>query len=139
MSSGGSLIDGRPHPEDVILKRTPDPAVVEVVLAGPLQRFSPPSIEDGAAKGWMVRDNGSLVIHGLDGDVRYRVVREPGYYCCFCSPAGKPAVPLASGEDARAHLAAEHPGLPSRDTPSPDPGNPGGYARLNAYESVKET
>jgi hypothetical protein len=103
---------------------------VEFLRVGQRQRFSPRALVGMAAEGYLTRTPSGLIeVRGAGKDagrtVTYRVVREPGVYCSFCE------LPLGSGEDARAHIASEHPGQAS-----PDPSNPAGYRQDNFVEGL---
>jgi hypothetical protein len=92
------------------------------------QTFSRRFIDAGLAEGWVSLSRGALIIHALDGDFTYTVARMPGSYCCHCD------APLAddpSGALGRAHVEANHAGVPS-----PDVTNPAGYCVTHAYECV---
>lgn len=87
------------------------------------QRFSERLIRTAIAEGWCSIAAGMLTLHVEPGDLVYTIERTPGTYCCHCGER-------LDGE-ARAHVAQRHAGLAS-----PDPSNPAGYERVNAYECV---
>lgn len=122
---------------------------VEVLHAGPRQRFTPRLIEKGVSEGWLKFRDGMVVVEGVNCSLRYRVVREPGYYCCHCGAQ------LQSTNEAREHVKThsrqvvvnpswfERVFLGARpetvyETPAADPDNPSGYRRDNFYECVLE-
>lgn len=100
---------------------------VEVLRAGPRQRFSPDLVVRGAAEGWLELKGDRLVLRGTNVTLKYRVARTPGYYCCF------DGAPMDDGPSAREYVAAKFP-----NKASPDPSNPAGYERINFYDCVKE-
>ncbi len=100
---------------------------VRVLRAGEKQHFSPDLVLKAQAEGWMVMADGKITIKGEAGDVVYRIVREPGYYCCH------DGAPMPDGEAARSYIAEKFPGKPSTDR-----NNPSGYARIHHFECVKE-
>lgn len=53
---------------------------VKVLRAGPVQHFSPRFVFGALSEGWLSRNGDLLIIHGEDGAVIYRIVREPGLY-----------------------------------------------------------
>jgi len=53
---------------------------VEVVRAGPLQKFSPKIVARGQAEGWLSTQGVELVIHGENKTLTYQINRVPGRY-----------------------------------------------------------
>lgn len=101
---------------------------VEVLKITNTQHLTGSFLEGGESEGWLSRSGDVIVIKNLKGsDVRYKIVRRPGYYCCHCKKA------VDDGQSALIHLAAQHQGVTS-----PDPSNPAGYERINYYDCVKE-
>jgi len=113
--------------------KAPDAKVigVEVLRAGARQSFTPEFLEWGQRVGFLTIAAGKLTLAhgkaGAAGKLIYRILRGPGYYCCHC------AAPQADGMAARVHLELAHKGAAS-----PDPNNPAGYRRANAFECEKE-
>lgn len=105
------------------IERDPIITGVRVLHAGSKQLFSTKIVEKGMDQGWISRGKKRITIHGADGDIEYRVLRVPGYYCCH---TGRD---LGSEKKAKAHIAELYP-----DTSSPDPNNPSGYRRTLHYE-----
>lgn len=101
--------------------------VIRVKTAAEFQKFSPRIINTAVIEGWMTLGKGLLTIHGEEGDVVYKVLRIPGYYCCFCG--GK----LDGEVKSRAHVLELH-----KDAKKPNTrasrNNPAGY-ELAAYFS----
>lgn len=108
---------------------TPDVIGVNVKTTGATaaQHFSDALIRQGQKEGWLERKGDQIVIHSHaesipdpeqpdvrtlthEGDLVYKVVREPGYYCCYCG-AEIPDANLPA-EDYRTtglqHVAEEH-------------------------------
>lgn len=106
---------------------------VQVLHAGPRQKFSPDLIDKAIREGWLERRQGRFVLKS-EPVVVYRIVREPGYYCCHCGQELPDAGQMVEGGRTvgLAHVATH--GARS----SPDRNNPSGYARLNAYDCEKE-
>lgn len=94
---------------------------VKVLRAGALQNFSTRFVEQGLAGGLVSVSGDTLTLHAQP-QLRYLILRRPGYYCCHCDAA----VDDAAG--AKVHLDKEHKGKTS-----PDAGNPAGYRRDNFY------
>lgn len=117
--------DGKPYVAGVNNPSVSGIIVKHTGAAGSRHHFSPELIAKGAAEGWLSLAQGKITIHGADGDVAYRIVREPGGYCAFCD-APVPLNPSAPNLEAQAHVKL-HGGKPS-----PDPQNPAGY-RGEAY------
>lgn len=90
------------------------------------QNFSERLIQTAIAEGWCSLGQGQLTLHVMPEDLVYTIERLPGVYCCHCGAR------LEAGDRAaRAHVAQQHAGAAS-----PDPANPSGYRRVNAYECV---
>lgn len=53
---------------------------IKVLTAGPVQHFSPDFLVGAEGEGWLTRKEDTVIIHGEDGLVVYRIVREPGRY-----------------------------------------------------------
>jgi hypothetical protein len=111
---------------------------VEVRAFGKKQKFSPQSLLEGQAQGWLSMENGVITVRGLNETVRYRVVRMPGYYCCHCGEKleGDPSI-MDGTEGAKkrsAHVMEKH-----ADKKSPDPENPSGYMGTNSFKGVLES
>ena len=125
-------------PRQVVSTVLQPPVVgVKVVYAGMQQHFTPEIVERGTVEGWLSLGQGRITIHGQDGPVVYRIVRTPGWYCCYCGAV----IPDASaiGPDGQT-LGRHHvQGIHGDEGASPDPQNPSGYCRVNAYECVRET
>ncbi len=99
---------------------------VKFLHGGLRQKFSPRIIERALAEGWLeLSDN--MVRLRTDPPATYRIIRTPGYYCCFCNK------PLNDSSSAVAHLESEHSKMKS-----PDPFNPSGYRRDNFYYCVRQ-
>lgn len=142
--SGARLIGGKPSVCDGtgceagrVVKLIPPVVGVEVLHAGDRQNFSPSLIRQGQKAGWLTFEADRLTILDSEGDpVTYKVVREPGSYCCHCGEE----LPDASARDedsgmtvGQLHVAERHAG-----ETSPDPNNPSGYRRDDFYACEKE-
>ncbi|MFQ5757189.1 MAG: hypothetical protein ACE5H7_14015, partial [Acidiferrobacterales bacterium] len=91
----------------------------KVIRSSERQNFSTRLVERAVTEGWMSIGRGKIVTHTRP-ELSYKIVREPGYYCCHCNKK------LDDGPSARTHIEAAHAGKNS-----PDPGNPSGYRRDN--------
>lgn len=117
----------------MLLKRhydqTTDPPTltrVTVLHAGPRQRFSIRFLDQGIEAGFLALAGGAVHLK-TEPPLVYRVLRVPGLYCCHCGAA------QVSAEQARAHVAAAHPGIPS-----PDPCNRAGYEQIHYYDCEQQ-
>jgi len=122
---------------------TPKFAGVRVLRAGRRQRFSQGLVDEAVRDGWMALADGRITVRGVDKTLTYRIVRGPGYYCCYCGE------PQPGAPEAKAHVTmhVEAPSNPSwfrrlvggrKALELPDPQNPSGYRRDNFYECVRE-
>lgn len=114
-----------------------DPAAPKVIgvridHAGPRQKFSPDLLFKAMKEGWLSIADGKVIVKGVDKQgfpqiLTYKIVREPGWYCCHDGSAHP------GPTEARAHLAANFAGKPS-----PDRNNPEGIEKLNAFDCELE-
>jgi len=111
-----------------VVTRVPPVSGIVVLRAGSWQNFSPSFIEGGQREGWLTRDKDRLTIHCADPPVVYRIIRQPGYYCCHCDQA------LDDSPTGQLHVSTAHAG-----SISPDPNNPSGYRWDLYYRCVMET
>ena len=119
----------------MVLKRDKagQPVVIGVEVkslgASPNQHFTPELVTTAIAQGWLAwvkGGRGTLELIGANMTVPYKVLRDPGYYCCHCKKR------QSDGSEARMHIAREHAGKAS-----PDPQNPSGYERINYFDCVE--
>jgi len=103
-------------------------AHVEILHAGPHQCFSTGLVAQATSEGWLTIKGKQLTLKSKP-PLKYRIEREPGYYCCHCGQAL-----AAGGPEAQAHVAGKHDGKKS-----PDPSNPAGYERIDYFDCVKES
>jgi hypothetical protein len=109
---------------------------VEILKAGKKQKFTESMLLDGMVQGWMEVREGVISVKGVNETVRYKVVREPGYYCCHCGKRleGDPRNTADQADNAsrKEHVQNEHTGAKS-----PDPENPAGYMGTCSYKGVR--
>lgn len=105
------------------------------------QNFSTGLVYEGIAAGFIRLEGDELILKTDEGDLRYRIKREPGWYSChdgaaipISQAAQREAFETGSGRlsagEARAFLESR--GLWGK--PSPDPSHPAGYEVVNAYQ-----
>lgn len=106
-------------------------SVVKVLRAGKRQNFS----ENFLQNPFVTKSADKITLHGVDGDVVYKIKRVPGHYCSHCGVAIPDAGQVldATTTVGQKHVREKHVGAKS-----PDPQNPAGYERINHYECVKE-
>lgn len=92
---------------------------------GEPQKFSTKQILDRLADGLVVAA-GNEFVWKTTPELRFRIVRRPGYCCCFDDE------PMADRNAASAYVAAHYTGQPS-----PDANNPAGFRRDNFYYCVR--
>jgi hypothetical protein len=107
----------------------PKPVGIDVKHTGhsAKQNFSTKLVHELLEAGMLTLDK-DLVLKTASADLRYKVLRRPGLYCCHCSY--RPGDQL----EARAHIKSKHFGVVS-----PDKQNPYGYAQLSHFECVLDT
>lgn len=105
-------------------------ALSKLVATDEAQHFTENFLTGGEAEGWLERNGKKVTIHGLDGDVVFGIVQEPGRYCLHC---GEKLADDGDGRAARKHVADKHAGQVS-----PDAENAAGYVMQNYYNCVLE-
>lgn len=102
---------------------------LRVTRAPVVQKFSTKLFEQLVKDGVLSVQAGFLALKTAEdeGDVRYKIVAGPGYYCCHCNR------PLGGEAEGKRHVQEEHP-----DAPSPDPNSPSGYRREHGYTCVRD-
>lgn len=98
---------------------------VKVLHAGDRQNFSQSFLDQGIEAGFVTMSRGEVIIHSTP-ELRYKIIRKPGYYCCFDDK------PMSDGAAAREYIEKNFSGQTS-----PDPSNPAGYRQDNFYACVK--
>ena len=100
---------------------------VKVLYSKDMQKFSMRFVRMGIEQGWLRMCDGEIIINAEPRRTIYKIVRNPGIYCCYCNLA------FADGSVARGHIAECHEGHTS-----PDTNNPSGYRYDNFYQCIKE-
>lgn len=90
------------------------------------QNFSVDLVTEALNKKWMTMEEGKLTLLIHPVNLYYKILREPGRYCCHCGDKLQDDI---KGSLARLHIASKHP-----DKESPDPNNASGYCRINHFE-----
>lgn len=112
-----------------LLERRDPETGKRVPAASVRQKFTPRKVFEGTAQGWMSVGQGKITVHTENqGDLVYRIEREPGIYCCHCGSQ------LPDQVTARGHVSKEHAG-----EKSPDSNNPAGYEDARYFDCVLET
>ena len=110
------------------LKRLYKPGTAEIVgiklvsKPGKVQKFTQQFIDEFAGHGLLSIGRGIITLHTDDGDVKYKIISSPGYYCCF---DGKR---IAGEVEAKEYVATNFTGQTS-----PDDQNPAGYRKDAFY------
>lgn len=92
-----------------------------------IQAFSAQWLMQALMRGWARCDGNHVLFPGENGLVAYRIMRDPGTYCCHCG------MKCGGGADAVAHVETRHVGVVS-----PDGENPAGYTVINCYVCHRE-
>lgn len=100
---------------------------VEILRAGDTQNFSTRLVAGALQEGWMEMINGKIIVKSQPENLVYKIVKEPGYYCCHDGKKLEDAIM------AKNYVESNFSGVPS-----PDPNNPAGYMKINHYECVLE-
>jgi hypothetical protein len=106
---------------------------IELRYAGPRQKFSQEQIDEGLRVGYIVMTGNVIEVRGVNASAKYRVVREPGFYCCHDGARleGDPRSvdDCRSNASRKEYVAKNFPGVPS-----PDAQNPSGYLGTTTFE-----
>lgn len=115
----------------------PVPTHVRVLRASKVQKFSPDFLNGLLYTGLATISAGKITIKTQEEepDLVYRIVAQPGFYCCHCNVLldGSPNDGTEAAKRRLEHVQKEH-----KDTPSPDPNNPAGYRYDAAITAVKD-
>ena len=113
--------------DELVLDSDDNPVLeyIKILHAGPEQHFSEGLVGGGILEGWIALKDEKLTLLTRPRAV-YRIKRTPGYYCSHCGEA------MPGSQEAKAHIADEHP-----RKKSPDASNPAGYERIHYYDCVK--
>ena len=111
---------------------TPKPTHVRVDRSSKIQKFNQGFIDREIQNGILSIGARKLTFKTVDGqpDLVYKILTIPGIYCCHCN-AKQP-----DSNTAKAHVAAEHAGIPSPDVKpcgAGISGNPAGYRQDNFF------
>ena len=85
---------------------------------GDIHNFATDFVYENLANGSFSMNRGIISMHTDGDDVKYRVIRGPGYYCCFDD------VQLSGEDAAREYVVNNFAGQES-----PDKNNPSGYRK----------
>lgn len=100
---------------------------VQVTRKTPVQKFSTKFVEQQAKEGILSLGGGNITLKTDEGDLVYKIVAAPGYYCCHCNEQ------VGDGKEGEKHVDEKHKGKES-----PDPNNPAGYRREHSYTCVMD-
>lgn len=111
-------------------------AGVELVGDPPaVHRFKPQWLLAAVTQGWASLAQGRITLHTVGGDVAWRIVREPGAYCCCC---GDRVGDGPTADPAEAARRCTYVAACQAYQPGADPENPAGYRVDNYYEGHLE-
>lgn len=116
------------------LLNAPPLSHIEVKHTGnnPEQNFSERFVKQGIDLGFISILKNMLILHGKPEDLKYKIVRTPGHYCCHCGKALEDANQVISDglTVGKKHVSEHHPDA------APDKQNPAGYERINHFHCV---
>ncbi len=95
---------------------------IRVKRLSKMQNFTQKLIDRAIREGFMSMIKGKIVLHTNDGDLSYKIVRSPGYFCCHDNE------PLGGEKECREYVEANFKGIES-----PDKNNPAGYRKDNFH------
>ena len=112
---------------------------VKIQHAGKRTKLTPRTLEMGLSEGWLSADKGKVIFHGEDGDVEYKIFRQPGYYCCHCENPLPDAGTMTEYNGKRTTLGLKHIAAAHSGKKSPDPNNVSGYRKDNFYDLRRDS
>lgn len=95
---------------------------VRVKRLSKLQNFTQKLIDRAIREGFMSMSKGKIVLHTESGDLSYKILQSPGYFCCHDNKA------LGGEGEARSYVYTNFKGIES-----PDSNNPSGYRKDNFH------
>lgn len=95
---------------------------IKVSRISKIQNFTQKFFDRSIREGFASMSKGLFTLHTVDGDLNYKIIRSPGYYCCFDNE-------ILGGEKEARKYVAENFG----DEISPDKNNPSGYRKDNFH------
>ena len=101
----------------------PEPKLdyIKVLKKSTNQNFTQKLINKGIEEGWLSMSKGTIILHTIP-ELTYKVVRAPGFYCCFDNAK------LDSDKHGQEYVAKNFAGQTS-----PDTNNPAGYRKDNFF------
>ena len=94
---------------------------IKVLKSTKRQNFTQKLINRGVEEGWLSMGQGKITLHTVP-ELNYRVVRAPGFYCCFDDAK------LDDDKHGDRYVAENYAGQTS-----PDKNNPAGYRKDNFF------
>jgi len=95
---------------------------IKVTLLSKRQNFTQKFIDKAIREGYATLTKGKLILHTQDGDLEYKILRSPGYFCCHDNQS------LGGEKECREYVAINFAGIDS-----PDKNNPSGYRKDNFH------
>ncbi len=95
---------------------------LKIIRHGKAQNFTQKFINRAMQDGFLTMSKGQIIIHGKPADLTYKIVRTPGYYCCFDHAR------MDGEKDANKYIESNFKGKDS-----PDTNNPAGYRKDNFF------
>ena len=95
---------------------------IKVKRLSKIQNFTQKFFDRAIREGFASMSKGLFILHTVDGDLEYKIILSPGYFCCFDNKE------LGGEKDARKYVADNFKG-----EESPDANNPSGYRKDNFH------
>ena len=86
------------------------------------QNFTQKFIDKAVREGYATLSKGKVIIHTQDGDLEFKILRSPGYFCCHDNKS------LGGEKECRDYVKDNFAGIDS-----PDKNNPSGYRKDNFH------
>jgi len=95
---------------------------IKVKRISKIQNFTQKFFDKALREGFASMSKGLFILHTVDGDLEYKIIRSPGYFCCFDNKA------LGDQKECRAYIESNFKGKDS-----PDLNNQSGYRKDNFH------
>lgn len=95
---------------------------IKVKRLSKIQNFTQKFFDRSICEGFASMSKGLFILHTIDGDLEYKIIRSPGHYCCYDNKL------LGDEKEARKYIADNFKG-----EKSPDLNNPAGYRKDNFH------
>jgi len=112
------------HDDGSLILEKGEPVVdtIKVKRLSKRQNFTQKFIDNAVREGYATLSKGKVILHTQDGDLEFKILRSPGYFCCHDNKS------LGGEKECRKYVKDNF-----NDIASPDKNNPSGYRKDNFH------